>query len=268
MNRLVLRRSHMARWFASIVTSTSVVGLATGGVMLVLGRRFIDEFTRPGVTVEQGPSQWGGWPFPESVVEPPTALQRAVTFQSADGALLRGEFWAQMRSAPTIIISHGFHLPSVHFRSVAALEYAHGANILLFDYRGHGESSLVPTTCGNAEINDLLAAVDIATSQTETARGQVYIHGFSMGAAVAILLPPHAAVAGIIADSSYARLDEKIRMLFAQILDQQTAAFPAPARFLRTFILSLPRLLLLVGQLLLPAPYPYPLLTRPDPPTL
>src|SRR5260370_2422330 len=103
MNRLVLRRSHMARCFASIVTSTSVVGLATGGVMLVLGSRFIEEFTRPGVTVEQGTSQWGGWTFPESVVEPPTALQRAVTFQSADGALLRGEFWAQTRSAPTII---------------------------------------------------------------------------------------------------------------------------------------------------------------------
>ncbi len=177
-------------WFASIVASTAVVSLATGSIMLVLGRRFIEEFTRPGVTVEQGTPQWGGWTFPESVVEPPTKLQRAVTFQSADGALLRGEFWAQTRSAPTIIISHGFHLPSVHFRSVAALEYAHGANILLFDYRGHGKSALIPTTCGNAEVNDLVAAVDVATSQSETTRGQVYIHGFSMGAAVAILLPP------------------------------------------------------------------------------
>jgi uncharacterized protein len=254
----------MARWFASIVASTSVVGLATGAVMLVLGRRFIEEFTRPGVTVEQGTSQWGGWTFPESVVEPPTALQRAVTFQSADGALLRGEFWAQTRSAPTIIISHGFHLPSVHFRSVAALEYAHGANILLFDYRGHGESSLVPTTCGNAEINDLLAAVNIATSQAETARDQVYIHGFSMGAAVAILLPPHAAVAGIIADSSYARLDEMIRMIIAQILDQQTAGWHGPVRVLRTFIPSLTRLILLGGQLLFHARYRYPLVARPD----
>src|SRR5258708_19870453 len=98
----------MARWFASIVTSTSVVGLATGGVMLVLGRRFIEEFTRPGVTVEQGTSQWGGWTFPESVVEPPTALQRAVTFQSADGALLPGEFWAQTPTPPSILIPLSF----------------------------------------------------------------------------------------------------------------------------------------------------------------
>jgi uncharacterized protein len=87
-------------------------------------------------------------------------LQHAVTFPSADGTRLRGEFWAQTQSAPTIIIiSQGFHFPGVHFRSVAALEYAHGANILLFDYRGHGESSLIPTTCGNAEVNDLVAAM-------------------------------------------------------------------------------------------------------------
>ena len=258
-----LRRTHMA-WFASIVASTAVVGLATGSVMLALGRRFIEEFTRPGVTVEQGTSQWGGWTFPESVVEPPTALQRAVTFHSADGALLRGEFWAQTRSAPTIIISHGFHLPSVHFRSVAALEYAHGANILLFDYRGHGESALIPTTCGNAEVNDLLAAVAVATSQAETARGQVYIHGFSMGAAIAILLPPHAAVAGIIADSAYARLDEMTRMLIAQILDQQTAGWRGPARVVRTLLPSLTRLTLLGGQLLFHARYRYPLVARPD----
>jgi alpha-beta hydrolase superfamily lysophospholipase len=254
----------MAQWFTSIVASTAVVGLATGGVLVVLGRRFIEEFTRPGVTVEQGTPQWGGWTFPESAAEPPTALQRAVTFHSADGALLRGEFWAQTRSAPTIIISHGFHFPSVNFRSVAALEYAHGANILLFDYRGHGKSALIPTTCGNAEVNDLVAAVDVATGQPETMRGQVYIHGFSMGAAVAILLPSHLAIAGIIADSPYARLDEMIRMLITQILDQETSGWHGPARVVRTLLPLLTRLMLLGGQLLFHARYHYPLVARPD----
>ena len=251
-------------WFASIVASMAAVGLAAGSVMMVLGRRFIEEFTRPGVTVDQATPQWGGWTFPDGVGEPPAALQRAVTFHSADGALLRGEFWAQTRSAPTIIISHGFHLPSVHFRSVAALEYAHGANILLFDYRGHSKSGLIPTTCGNAEIHDLVAAVNVATSQSETTRGQVYIHGFSMGAAVALLLPPHAAVAGIIADSAYARLDEMTRLLIAQFLQQQTAGWRGPARVLRTLIPSLTRLTFLGGRLLFHARFRHPLVARPD----
>jgi alpha-beta hydrolase superfamily lysophospholipase len=254
----------MALWFASIAASMTVVGLTTGGIMLVLGRRFLKEFTRPGVTVEPGTPQWGGWTFPELVVEPPPALQRALTFRSADGVRLRGEFWAQPQSAPTIIISHGFHLPSVYFRSVAALEYAHGANILLFDYRGHGQSSLIPTTCGNAEVNDLLAAVHVAASQPETRRGQVFLHGFSMGAAVALLLPPCPAVAGIIADSSYARLDEMVRLIIAQILDAETAGWHGPARATRTLIPSLTRLTFLGGQLLFHARHHHWLVARPD----
>jgi alpha-beta hydrolase superfamily lysophospholipase len=127
--------------------------------MLILGRRFLKEFTHPGVTVEQGTPQYGGRTFPALASEPPP----------------------MNCSESTIILSHGFHFPSVHFHSVAAIEYAHGANILLFDYRGHGQSVLIPTTCGNAEVNNLLAAVEVATSQPETSPGQVYIHGFSMG---------------------------------------------------------------------------------------
>ncbi len=251
-------------WLASIAASLAVAGLAAGSVMWLLGRRFVKEFTRPGITVEQGTPQWGGWTFPEGLSEPPRELQRAVMFHAADGVLLRGEFWAQTHSAPTIIISHGFHLPSYHFRSVAALEYAHGVNIFLFDYRGHGKSSLTPTTCGNAEIKDLVAAVEVATNQAETTQGQVYIHGFSMGAAVALLLPPHPAIAGIIADSPYARLDEMICLLIRQILDQETASWHHLGMVVRPFLPALTRLTVLSGQLLFHARYRYPLIARPD----
>ena len=251
-------------WFGSIIASLTLAGLGAGSVTFILGRRLIKEFTRPGVTVEQGTPQWGGWTFPDTVGEPPGELRRPLTFRSSDGTVLRGEFWAQTRSAPTIVISHGFHLPSVHFRSVAALEYASGANVLLFDYRGHGESSLIPTTCGNAEVNDLVAAVNLATSQAETACGQVYIHGFSMGAAVALLLPPHTAIAGIIADSSYARLDEMIRMLIMQILDQETSGWRSLARIVRLFLPILTCLTLFGGRLLFYMRYRHSLIARPD----
>ncbi len=251
-------------WFTSIIVSLVVAGLALGGVMWLLGRRFIEEFTRPGVTVEQGTPEWGDLIFPSAVIEPPEELRRAITFQTVDGALLRGEFWAQTRSAPTIVLSHGFHFPSCNFRSVAALTYAHGANVLLFDYRGHGESEHIPTTCGNAEVNDLLAAVNVAVSQAETSNGQVYIHGFSMGAAVALLLPPHSAIAGIIADSSYARLDDMIRLLISQILAQEILGWPGPAQVTRVFLPALAHLILLAGRLLFHVRYRRPLIARPD----
>jgi alpha-beta hydrolase superfamily lysophospholipase len=251
-------------WFVSTAASTALLGLITSGVMLVLGRHFLKEFTRPGVTIQQGTPQWGGWTFPTLTTEPPDELQRTLTFQAADGVLLHGEFWAQTHAAPTIIISHGFHLPSVYFRSVASLEYAHGANVLLFDYRGHGKSSLIPTTCGNAEIKDLVAAVEVAAKQAETTRGQVYIHGFSMGAAVALLLPPHPAVAGIIADSAYARLDDMIRLLILQILEQKTSRWRGPGRVVRALLPLLAQLILLGGRLLFRASSHHPLVARPD----
>lgn len=251
-------------WLVSIIVSTAGVSLVVGSTMVILGWHFLKEFTRPGVTVEYGTQQWGGWTFPLSTTEPPQDLQRVVTFSSADGIRLHGEFWAQTHRAPTIVISHGFHFPSRYFRSVAALEYAHGANILLFDFRGHGESEHVMTTCGNAEIKDLAAAVEFAASQTETAPDQIYIHGFSMGAAVALLLPPHPAVAGIIADSSYARLDEMIRLLILQTLAQMTAGWHGLASMVRPFLPALTCLMLLGGQLLFFARHHYSLMARPD----
>lgn len=251
-------------WFVSISVSTAGVSLVVGGVMVILGQRFLQEFTRPGVTVEYGTPQWGGWSFPLSTVEPPQEMQHAVTFSSVDGTHLRGEFWVQAHSAPTIIISHGFHFPSRYFRSVAALEYAHGANVVLFDFRGHGESEQVITTCGNAEITDLAAAVEFAVDQIETASGRVYIHGFSMGAAVALLLPPHPAVAGIIADSAYARLDEMIWLLIRQILAQEIAGWRGLATAMHPFLPALAHLMVLGGRLVFRVRYHRPLIARPD----
>lgn len=235
---------------ASAAATLAAVTLATGGLTVALGRRFITEFTRPGVTITPDSPQWGGWKFPTEDAEPPLASQRALSFTAADGIALRGEFWAQPQPAPTMIISHGFHLPCVHFRSVAALEYAKGANVLLFDYRGHGASAAQPTTCGNAEINDLAAAVEAAVRQPETTPGKIYIHGFSMGAAVAILMPPHPAVAGIIADSPYARLGDMMRMIIAQIFRHETSGWRRPFHVVRACIPLLTRLTFVGGRLL------------------
>jgi acetyl esterase/lipase len=85
-----------------------------------------------------------------------------------------------------------------------------------------------------------------------------------MGAAVALLLPPHPAVAGIIADSSYARLDEMIRLLIRQILEQETAGWRGLAKVVHPVLPALARLMLCGGQVLFSARYRYPLVARPD----
>jgi alpha-beta hydrolase superfamily lysophospholipase len=144
--------------------------------------------------------------------------------------VLRGEFWAQPRPAPTVVVCHGYRTPRTQMRPVAALEYAHGFNVLLFDFRGHGESDPAPTSGGLAEVRDLQAALEVAARQPETLPGRIVLHGFSMGAAVALLTPPHPDVVAIIADSPYAHLDAILRRLIEHQLASGAAAWPGPLR--------------------------------------
>jgi alpha-beta hydrolase superfamily lysophospholipase len=221
----------------AIATSTSaaVTGLTLGSAVFLLADRFVRELTRPGMTIPEDAPQWGGWKFPDNT-PPDPHWQRPLTFQAADGTQLQGEFWAQPQPAPTIVLSHGFRMPRVKFRSVAALEYQHGSNVLLFDYRGHGESAAIPTSGGVAEVRDLAAAVKLAAEQPETLPNTIFIHGFSMGAAIALLLPPMPEVAGIIADSPYARLDEMLYRIITWQLQADSVTWPRVLRPLSRLI--------------------------------
>jgi uncharacterized protein len=70
-----------------------------------------------------------------------------------------------------------------------------GCNLLLFDFRGHGQGDSATISLGNAEVRDLQAAITVASEQPETLPGTVIIHGFSMEAAVALLIPPRPEIA-------------------------------------------------------------------------
>jgi len=206
--------SRPRHWLTVVATGLGLVGLAATSGILALANRFIDELSRPHQELDetQLPAQIAaGWRMPEGAAEPPAMLQRPLAFRSASGPLLRGEFWAQPRPAPTMVVCHGYRTSRMRLRPVAALEYAHGFNVLLFDFRGHGESAHVPTTGGVAEVRDLEAALGVAAAQPETLPGRIILHGFSMGATIALLAPPHPDVAAIIADSPYARLDAILR---------------------------------------------------------
>ncbi len=128
--------------------------------------------------------------------------------------------WFQSRQVPTIVLCHGYRIDRSHLRSVAAIEYACGYNILLFDFRGHGGSESVMTSGGNAEVHDLEAAIVTAGRQLETLPGRIILQGFSMGASVTLLTPPHPDVVAIIADSPFARSDEMLQRIVCYQMTQ------------------------------------------------
>lgn len=229
-------------WLASSVASVGVLGLAVTTGVVALAARFIKDLTMPHQEYKdedmQGPFALQ-WKLPEPEPEPPTQLQRTLLFRVPNGPMLRGDFWAQPHPAPTVIICHGYRVTRARLRPVAALEYQHGCNVLLFDFRGHGESEGDLTSGGTAEVRDLRAAIDLAAEQPETLPGQILVHGFSMGASVALLALPHPHVAAVIADSPYARLDDILRRLICWQLETESATWQPWLQITRKLLPSL-----------------------------
>jgi uncharacterized protein len=217
-------------WITGVAASTSLLGLAVAGGLVVLANRLVKEFSHPHEVID---SEQFTLSLPHAVPEPPRAYQRSLSFRTSDGTLLSGDFWAQPQPAQTVIISHGYRAARSFLRPVAAIEYAMGYNVLLFDFRGHGESEGVFTSGGKVEVLDLEAAILAANVQPETLPHSILIHGFSMGAAVALLLPPRPEVAAIVADSPYARSDDILRRLIRYRLIEQSGLWK-PLNYLRS----------------------------------
>jgi uncharacterized protein len=220
------------RWALNLSTSIGVLGLAATSGLVVLAHHFVDELSRPHALPDETLFEWK---VPDPSPEPPASYRRSLTFYTSDGTFLRGEFWAQPRPAPTVIMCHGYRITRSYLYPVAALQYKLGYNVLLFDFRGHGESESKATTGGNAEVRDLQAALMAASQQTETIPGKIIIYGFSMGAAVALLTPPHPQVAAIIVDSPYARSDEVLRRFVHWHLMMATSSRPSLRRVRHAF---------------------------------
>ena len=136
-----------------------------------------------------------------------------VTFPSAvDAVPLRGWFLPVAGSDRVVVIIHGRNSNRTgddgQLVPHAEALVGRGYNVLLFDFRAHGESGGVRYTLGAAEQRDVLGAVAFLEARGFGAnRTGFWAH--SMGAAT-VLLTAGALdeVRAIVADSSFARLDD------------------------------------------------------------
>jgi dipeptidyl aminopeptidase/acylaminoacyl peptidase len=136
-----------------------------------------------------------------------------VSFVSNDKVTLRGWFirHRQSQEAKTIIALHGYPADKGNILPVVGF-LAERYNLFLFDFRYLGESGGRYSTAGANETRDLRSAIDFLKS-----RGikEIGVWGFSMGAAVALMMAPQLVeVKAVVSDSSYARLDFLAPVLF------------------------------------------------------
>ena len=116
-------------------------------------------------------------PLPEQAFDNGTALEVA----RPDGALLRGVLVTRPGAERTLLYFGGnmFHLDESGKRVVAALGSCK-INVAIFDYRGYGRSSGIPTVDNMR--GDALAIYDLLASRFP---GNVAVHGQSLGSFVA-----------------------------------------------------------------------------------
>ena len=243
-----------------IVASSSILGLTMTSGLVYLANRLVDEFSHPHEVVNLDEFQLS---LPSVVPEPPRTLQRPLTIQTNDGTLLCGDFWAQPQPAPTVVMCHGYRASRLQLRQGAAIEYSLGYNVLLFDFRGHGDSDSIITSGGNAEVRDLETAISVAYLQPETLPRSIILHGFSMGAAIALLLPPRNDVAAIIADSPFARSDEILMRLINHRLTERSLALAHMQR-LRSLTSPFAWTLVNTSKVVFRARFGYTFVARPD----
>lgn len=139
-----------------------------------------------------------------------------VSFKSEDGIDLKG--WLvkpgvhSRQKFPAIIICHGVGANKSDFTELAASLSRRGYHVLLFDFRGHGDSSGRRTSLGYHEQKDVAAAFRFLKARPEIDQKHIGIYGFSMGGATAILTAAKTGeFAAVAADSSFARLKDMAR---------------------------------------------------------
>jgi alpha-beta hydrolase superfamily lysophospholipase len=115
---------------------------------------------------------------------------RDITLTTADGLELSAWFVPAISTsspptdAATIILAHGLLESKESMRHLVPWLHEAGYNVMLLDFRGHGQSDLQPTTVGRKEVLDLQAALDWLAAEGVSDR--VGSLGMSMGAVVLV----------------------------------------------------------------------------------
>lgn len=163
--------------------------------------------TRAGVALS------GWWLYHPVGATASTAAQQAplIGAQGLDAIRLAGH------NRPLIICCEQYRGNKWDMLGIGTALWRAGFQVLLFDYRGHGEHIGTPVSLGYTELQDFLDVIPFAHDLAPQVRfGAV---GFSMGAAVALMGAARSPrIAGVVADSAYARLSNPLSLAIERSL--------------------------------------------------
>ncbi len=117
---------------------------------------------------------------------------RDVTLTTADGVHLAAWYVPVLsdrsETCPTVILAHGLHDSRRTMLHLVPWLHEAGYNVLLFDFRGHGESDHRPTTVGPDEALDVEAALDWLEAHSGCEGDRLWVGGLGMSLGAAALV--------------------------------------------------------------------------------
>ncbi len=132
-----------------------------------------------------------------------------LSFVADDGVRLAGWWFDQPDSETVVICCHGHRGNKADMLGIGPGVWRAGHNVMLFDFRGNGDSEDGPQSLAHHEQRDLRAAVDLVAARKPGAR--IAVVGFSMGASVAILAAAQdQRIEALVLDSPFATMSDVI----------------------------------------------------------
>ncbi len=123
-----------------------------------------------------------------------------------DGLTLHGWFIPAENPRATLLFCHGNAGNISHRMESIVLFHQLGLNVLIFDYRGYGQSEGSPSEQGTYQ--DAEAAWDYLTRQREIPPSQIILFGRSLGAAIASRLAVDQEPLGLIVESAFSSVPD------------------------------------------------------------
>lgn len=127
-----------------------------------------------------------------------------VEFPGPDGTTHQGWFFPGLKSAPVIVVCHGYGTTRADMLTLATSLQEHRYNVFLFNFAGHGDSQTKFSTLGYRETDELLSAVEMLTQRDDVNHDRVGIWGSSLGAYAALAVAEEMPkVRAVVLDSAY-----------------------------------------------------------------
>lgn len=132
-----------------------------------------------------------------------------VTFTASDGSRIAGWWLDRPGSERVVIVCHGHRSSKADMLGIGPGLWRAGETVLLFDFRGNGDSSDGLQSLAHHEQADLEAAIDYVLARRPEAK--IAVVGFSMGAAISLLVAARRPEVGaVVLDSPFSHMRDVI----------------------------------------------------------